>query len=294
MTCERIDPVTREATSASAIAAAAAGQAASENFPVALRVLPARYRQHLAALYGFARSTDDMGDEAPVSERLALLDELEADLHRLFQPGGPEPRLSVVRALAPAVAECGIPATPFLDLIQANRQDQAVSRYPEFGDLRAYCALSANPVGRVVLHIFRAASPDRVALSDLVCTALQLTEHWQDVAEDLRAGRIYLPQADLHRFGCREQDLAEATTPPRVRELMAFEVARARELLDQGAPIVGTLRGAARLAVAGYVAGGRAALAAIEASGYDVLAVTPRPRRRRLVAEVVRAYATGR
>lgn len=298
------------AASASAIVAEAAGKAASENFPVALRVLPARYRGRLAALYGFARSADDMGDEAPVAERLALLDELEADIHRLYRPGNGEsgsgapsggqpgsdggPRLPVVRALAPAVAECAIPAAPFLDLIDANRQDQAVTRYPAFDDLLAYCSLSANPVGRVVLHIFGAATPARVALSDLVCTALQLAEHWQDVAEDFRAGRIYLPGEDMDRFGCSEQDLAGDSAPPQLRDLIAFEVRRARELLDQGAPIVGTLRGAARLAVAGYVAGGRAALAAISASGYDVLAATPRPRRRRVVAELVRAYASGR
>ena len=292
------------APSAIAIAAEAASKAASENFPVALRVLPERYRRHLAALYGFARSADDMGDEAPAGERLALLDELEADIHRLYGWARPEeevpgsgaggPRLTVVRALAPAVADCAIPAAPFLDLIQANRQDQAVSRYPVFGDLLAYCTLSANPVGRVVLHIFGAATPARVALSDLVCTALQLAEHWQDVAEDLRAGRIYLPREDMDRFGCSEQDLADGSAPPQLRELLAFEVGRAREMLDQGAPIVGTLRGAARLAVAGYVAGGRAALAAIKASGYDVLAATPRPRPGRVAAELVRACATGR
>jgi squalene synthase HpnC len=336
--------------SASAIGAAAGGKASSENFPVALRVLPARYRTRLAALYGFARSADDMGDEAPAPERLALLDELEADIRRLYGPGDGErgsgepsagrsspagssgggpgpagssgggpgpagssggqpgparssggrsggegaPRLPVVRALAPAVGECAIPAAPFLDLIQANRQDQAVARYQTFDDLLAYCALSANPVGRVVLHIFGSATPARVALSDLVCTALQLAEHWQDVAEDFRAGRVYLPREDMDRFGCGEEDLAGDSAPPQVRDLLAFEVGRARELLDQGAPVVGTLRGAARLAVAGYVAGGRAALAAIAASGYDVLAGAPRPQRRRVVAELARAYATGR
>jgi squalene synthase HpnC len=290
------------ASTATSIAAEAASKAAGENFPVALRVLPKGYRGHLAALYGFARSADDMGDEAPAAERLALLDELEADVHRLYRSvraetqgsGTDGPRLSVVRALAPAVAERAIPPEPFLDLIQANRQDQAVTRYPVFEDLLAYCTLSANPVGRAVLHIFGAATPDRVALSDLVCTALQLAEHWQDVAEDLRAGRIYLPRADMERFGCSEADLARDTAPPQLRQLMGYEVRRATDMLDKGAPIVGTLRGAARLAVAGYVAGGRAALAAIKASGYDVLAATPRPRPRRVVAELVRAYATGR
>ena len=292
-------------TSATAIMAQAGAKASAENFPVALRFLPRRYRGHLAAVYGFARSVDDMGDQAAPQERLHLLDELEADLRRLYRMvpapaaagtagrDGP-PRLAVIRALAPTVVACAIPAQPFHDLIAANRQDQVVSRYPAYGDLLEYCRLSANPVGRIVLHIFGAATPAREALSDRVCTALQLAEHWQDVAEDLRAGRIYLPQEDLDRFGCSERDLAGHRAAPRMRALMAFEERRARELLDAGAPIVGTLRGAARAAVAGYVAGGRAALAAIAASGHDVLRATPRPGKPRLVAELVRAYATGR
>ena len=332
--------------SARLIAAEAGGKAAGENFPVALRFLPARYRHHLAAVYGFARSVDDMGDEAPPGERLALLTDLEADVRRLYRDsggrdaghqdgatggspaGGPAtassgacpaasgispaaasgiaarpaspadgdggPRLSVVRALAPAVAECAIPAQPFLDLIEANRQDQTVTRYQTFPDLVGYCRLSANPVGLIVLYVFRAVTPAREASSDLVCTALQIAEHLQDVAEDLRAGRIYLPREDLDAFGCTEDDLAAPTAGPRVRALIEFQVRRASSLLDEGAPIVGTLRGAARAAVAGYVAGGRAALAAIAASGYDPLSATPRPRKAKVAAELMRAYATGK
>jgi squalene synthase HpnC len=280
------------------IGAAAGDKAAGENFPVALRLLPARYRQHLQAVYGYARAVDDMGDEAPPGQRARLLDDLEADLGRLYRFQGSDPaeppRLGVVRALAPVVAECGVPRQPFLDLIQANRQDQIVSRYATFDDLVRYCELSANPVGRIVLYVFGAVSPDRLVLSDQVCTALQLAEHWQDVAEDYRAGRIYLPAEDLARFGVSEADLAVRTASPQFRELMAFEVRRARMLLDQGAPLIGNLRGAARVAVAGYVAGGRAALAAIRGAGYDVLRVTPKPRRGRLVREVLTAYAAGR
>jgi squalene synthase HpnC len=332
-------------TTATAISDQAGAKASAENFPVALRFLPRRYRGHLAAVYGFARSADDMGDEAAAGERLDLLDELEADLGRLYRmiswadvpdvpggagstggalgsvdggipsggdpgsrnaggssgghpgavdAGGSPPRLAMVRALAPAVVACAIPAQPFHDLIAANRQDQVVSRYPTYRDLLDYCRLSANPVGRIVLHIFGAATPEREALSDQVCTALQLAEHWQDVAEDLRAGRIYLPLEDMDRFGCTERDLAAPGAAPRVRALIAFEERRARELLDAGAPIVGMLRGAARAAVAGYVAGGRAALAAIAASGHDVLRATPRPGKARVAMELVRAYATGR
>jgi squalene synthase HpnC len=287
-----------------------AGQAAGENFPVALRLLPARRRQHLMAVYGFARTVDDIGDEAPPAQRPHLLDELEADLRRLYDRHGPkgagsgggsgsggdgeEPRSRVVRALAPTVADCAIPMQPFLDLILANRQDQVVSRYATFADLLGYCRLSANPVGRIVLHVFDSFTPGRADLSDSVCTALQLAEHWQDVAEDLRAGRIYVPAADMETYGCTEQDLAQASASPSVRALVAFETERAQTVLDAGAPLIGTLRGAARVAVAGYVAGGRAALAAITAADHDVLRVTPRPRRRRLAGELILGYARGR
>jgi squalene synthase HpnC len=292
-----------------------AGRAAGENFPVALRMLPASRRRYLMAVYSFARTADDVGDRAPPEQRLRLLDELEADLRRLYarrdradadgdgsragaeagpDGDGAEPYSRVVRALGPAVTDCGIPMQPFLDLIQANRQDQVVSRYQTFEDLVGYCRLSANPVGRIVLHVFGSFSPRRAERSDSICTGLQLAEHWQDVAEDLRAGRIYLPAQDMDRFGCTEEDLAQASAPPQVRALIAFETGRATALLDAGAPLIGTLRGTARVAVAGYVAGGRAALAAIAAADHDVLRATPRPRKPYLAAQLVRAYARGR
>jgi squalene synthase HpnC len=299
--------------SAEAIGSAAAAQASGENFPVALRLLPGRYRRRLEAVYGFARAVDDMGDEVPPAERAQLLDALEADLGRLYQfqdpalregpaedgpaeAGPPEagPELGVVRALATVVGECAIPQQVFADLIRANRQDQVVSRYPAFSDLVAYCRLSANPVGRIVLHVFGVDTPERRILSDRVCTALQLAEHWQDVAEDFRAGRIYLPAEDMERFGCAESDLAAPSAGPQLRALMAFEVERAGQLLDEGAPLVGNLHGSARVAVAGYVAGGRAALAAITEAGHDVLRATHKPRRGRLAREMLRAYAAGR
>jgi squalene synthase HpnC len=276
--------------------------ASGENFPVALRLLPARHRRHLTNLYFFARLTDDLGDEArdqrsqPPAEvgelRLRLLDELAADVDRIYTGGTPES--PVMQAMADTVKECGVPARPLLDLIQANRQDQQVTRYRTFAELEQYCELSANPVGQIVLYIFGVATPQRIALSDSICTALQLAEHWQDVAEDLGHGRIYLPGEDLERYGCTEADLAAPTAGLAVRQLMIFEVNRADKLLDEGAPLVGTLRGAARLAVAGYLAGGRAALAAIRAQGHDVLTGTPRPRKQRLAGELVKAYVRGR
>ena len=234
------------------------------------------------------------GDRRPseTALRLRLLDEMTADVHRIYE--GKTPAAPVMQQMAVTVTECKIPAQPLLDLIQANRQDQRVTRYGTYAELARYCELSANPVGQVVLYIFGAATPERIKLSDRICTALQLAEHWQDVAEDLANGRIYLPAEDLERFGVTEADLAEPSAGPAVRNLMRFETERAQRLLDQGAPLVGTLRGAARLAVAGYLAGGRAALAAIGKQRYDVLSATARPRKPRMAAELVKAYARGR
>ena len=309
-----------------AAADALALRATRENFPVALRFLPGRYRRHLMAVYGFARTADDIGDQAPAGDRLRLLDELQADLTRLYAQradggeggAGPlgssgsggrggksagtvghrdqaaQPRIDVIRALGPAVAECGIPMQPFIDLIRANQQDQVVSEYRTFDDLLGYCRLSANPVGRIVLYVFGSYSEPRAERSDAICTALQLAEHWQDVAEDLRAGRVYLPADDMERYGCSARDLAAESAGAPVRALIAFEVARAHALLDTGAPLIGSLRGAARAAVAGYVAGGRAALAAIAAADYDVLRGAPVARRRRVACQLALAYTRGR
>ncbi len=283
-----------EVTRAEEVVANASG----ENFPVALRVLPAVHRRHLTALYGFARLTDDLGDEARETGqadgdlRLRLLDELDADVDRIYQ--GATPRSPVMQKMAVTVAECHVPAQPLRDLIQANRQDQRVTRYQTFAELAQYCELSANPIGQIVLYIFGVATGERIALSDNICTALQLAEHWQDVAEDLANGRIYLPAEDLDRFNVTEADLAVPSAGPAVRDLMRFETDRAARLLDQGAPLVGTLRGAARVAVAGYLAGGRAALAAIRGQRYDVLIATARPRKPRMLVELVKAYARGK
>jgi squalene synthase HpnC len=278
----------------SGIAAAMAERSTGENFPVALRVLPARYRQHLMAVYGFARTIDDIGDRAPAGQRQDLMDELQTDLGRLYTGGAAQPQSSVIRALAPVVGQCAIPQQPFLDLIAANRQDQVITRYRTFRELKGYCVLSANPVGRIVLYVFGQFTPERAELSDRVCTALQLAEHWQDVGEDYRAGRIYVPGNDLDAYDCSEAELGAPRASAGLRSLMAFETQRARALLDSGAPLVGTLRGFARVAVAGYLAGGRAALAAIGQADHDVLGATPRPGKARTAAEMLRTYVTGR
>ncbi|WP_433464194.1 squalene synthase HpnC [Spirillospora sp. CA-128828] len=254
-----------------------------ENFPVATRLLPARHREHLLNVYGYARLVDDIGDEAPPGERADLLDLVERDLDRVYAGAGPE--LPVLRDLARTIVACRIPAEPFRRLIEANRRDQAVTRYGTFDDLVEYCTLSADPVGHIVLHVFGAATPGRLRLSDRVCTALQIVEHCQDVGEDYRNGRIYLPGDDLRRFGCAEDDLAAAVTPTRLRGVVALQAGRARRMLDEGSALTGGLRGFARVAVAGYVAGGLAALTALERGAYDVLAGPSRPGRVRLLAE---------
>lgn len=257
----------------------------AENFPVAMRALPERYRVHLGAVYDVVRTIDDLGDEAG-GDRPARLEEFARDLEGIWH--GREPREPVLRRLLPSVRACGLTPRPFQDLIGANRQDQRVTRYETFGDLQAYCRLSARPVGRLVLCVFGAASPQRALLSDRICDALQLVEHWQDVAEDRRAGRVYLPREDMRRFRVRESDLDAPVAGTALRQLIAFETGRAAGLLDSGAPLVGQLRGWARLAVAGYVAGGRAAIDALRRRDGEVLCGTPRARRTGVARHVSR------
>jgi squalene synthase HpnC len=247
-------------------------RAESENFTVASRALPRRVRSHLLALYGFARLVDELGDSAP-GDRLAALDWLEEDLDRAFHGHAEHPLLIRLQA---TLRQCALPRGPFVRLIEANRVDQRVSRYETWEALRGYCRLSADPVGELVLGVLGLATPERIGLSDSICTGLQLTEHCQDVAEDFAAGRIYLPAEDLLRFGCTAEELSLEHAGGPLRAVIAFEVARARRLLADGAPLSRQLRGRAGLAVASFLAGGRAALDAIERAGCDVLAGPPR------------------
>jgi phytoene/squalene synthetase len=204
-------------------------QAGSENFPVALWLLGAATRNHLLALYGFARLVDDVGDEVD-GDRLALLDEIERQLDHPEHP--------VMWKLDGTVIARRLPREPLLRLIEANRRDQVVTRYDTYEQLREYCQLSAAPVGELVLQIVGAATPERIALSDDVCAALQLIEHLQDVEEDASRGRVYIGPFDA--------------------------IGHAAELLDSGPPLVRDLSGRAKLAVAGFLAGGRIALAGLK------------------------------
>lgn len=268
---------------------AAARRARLENFPVASLLFPRALRPRIAAVYAVARLVDEAGDSAP-GDRTAVLDLLEAELRRL-----PDADVPVLQALAPLVRD-GLPVEPFLDLVAANRLDQRVSRYATRADLRAYCRLSAEPVGRLVLHLLDLVTAERVAWSDEVCAGLQVAEHLQDVGEDLAAGRVYLPAEDLDRHGVDAAVLervvvgtASAEERERVGSLLADDVAWARSLLDAGRPLVRTVPGRSRLAVAGFVAGGHAALDAVVAAGADAVHTTPRGSRAALVRHLAGA-----
>jgi squalene synthase HpnC len=261
-----------------------------ENFPVALGVLARPLRRHLLAFYGFARLADELGDSYP-GDRLAALDQLERDTVAALA-GRPAPDL--VAAAAGSVRQLEADAAPLFDLIEANRRDQLVSRYETFEELLGYCRLSANPVGRLVLAAFGRSAPREAEWSDAICTGLQLVEHLQDLGEDAAAGRIYLPGEDVRRFEVAEEELTGRVASSRLRALVCFEAARARRYLDAGLPLVGALRGGPKLAVAGFWAGGRAALDAVAAADFDVLAGPARPRPARLATLALSALRASR
>jgi squalene synthase HpnC len=265
-------------------------RAASENFPVAPRWLPRARRRDLMAIYGFARLVDELGDEAP-GDRMALLDALEADLDRAFAGAA---RIPLLAELSRTIRAHDLPREPFARLVEANRRDQRVTRCASWAELEDYCRLSANPVGELVLHLFGVATPERVALSDAICTALQLVEHCQDVGEDAGRGRIYLPADERARFGVAEADLRRAPAPARLRDLLAFQAARARALLGRGEPLLRRLPAVARIAVAGYAAGGHAALDALERAHFDATSRTATARRRDVARHTVRLLRRAR
>ncbi|HEV3169693.1 MAG TPA: squalene synthase HpnC [Actinocrinis sp.] len=263
-----------ETVSDTALAAIAA-QAQAENFPVALRFLPRGPREDLGAFYCFARYVDDLGDEYQ-GDRVAALTAVDEDIARLAS--GAALQLAPVRGLARLTEGGRVPTQPFTDLVAANLMDQHKPRYATFGELVDYCKLSANPVGQVVLYLAGQATEQNVADSDAVCTGLQIIEHIQDVAEDYRrADRIYMPQEDLASFGVAEDELTAPHADEDLKALLRWEAGRAAVLLGRGVPLVRRLRGWARPAVTGYVAGGRAALAALRRADFDVLAHTPTP-----------------
>ena len=275
-----------------------------ENFTVGSWLVPKDKLRHIYAVYAFCRTVDDLGDEATLegispsspevdtvsllaarlegstigfggedrAYRLALLALWQAELEACYQGTPTHP---VMVALRESIEAFDLPQEPFLKLIEANRMDQWNQRYPAYSDVVHYCEHSANPVGRLFLYLFGYRDDERQEMADATCTALQLTNFWQDVARDYRKGRIYLPLEDMERFGYSEEELARGVVTPEFRQLLAFEVERAMDLFRQGAPLASTLEGAARLDVALFTRGGVAILEAIRKQRYDVLTVRP-------------------
>lgn len=247
-----------------------------ENFPVASALLPRQVRRHMYVLYGFARGVDDAGDEFE-GDRLARLDWWEAHLMAAFGRGEAPPgdTPAAFRALGQSRSELDLPLDPFIKLIEANRRDQRVSRYATFDDLLDYCTCSADPVGRLVLAVFGYRDERLHPFSDAICTALQLTNFWQDVSRDLAMGRIYLPSEDMQRFSVSENDLGQDTATEGFRDMLRFEVERTREHFDRGRPLTGLVAGRFRIDLLLFSRGGESILDAIEAGGFDVLGKRP-------------------
>ena len=264
-------------------------RASHENFPVALRLLPRAVRGHLRAIYGYARLVDNLGDEYP-GDRLAALDWVESQLDGLFAG---TPRHDVFVQLEPTVARFGLDRKPFDQLQAANRLDQHKTCYADLDELMEYCKLSANPVGHLVLAVFEAATPERLAASDDVCSGLQVLEHLQDVGEDAARGRVYLPADDMERFGVEVEDLHAPVAGAGLRGLVAYEASRARTMLGSGRRLVTSLQGSGRLAVAGFVAGGLAGLDALEAADFEVLGRNRKAGSARVLGRLVDVYLAG-
>jgi phytoene synthase len=244
-----------------------------ENFPVASFLLPRALRGPVAAIYWFARSADDFADEGdlPATERLALLAGYQQELDAI-EAGQPTSHPIFLR-LRPVIAAYKLPVQLFRDLLDAFSQDVVKTRYADYTELMDYCRRSADPVGRLLLHLFREVGGPNLHQSDAICSALQLINHWQDVAIDIRKnedGRVYLPREDLVRFGVGIEQLRAGRCDEAFRALMKFQVERARELMLSGAPLGRALPGRIGLEIRVIVAGGLRILDKIEAVNYDV------------------------
>ena len=258
-----------------------------ENFSVATWFLPRRLRQHFCNVYAYCRISDDLGDETnDPAASLQLLDEWEQELGACYAG---HPRHPVFVALAETLRQFDIPQKPFADLLKAFRQDQTVIRYETFSDLLGYCENSANPVGRLVLYVCGYRDPERQALSDFTCTALQLANFWQDVTVDWQKGRMYLPLEDLQRCGVSEQEIAEAHNSPSFCQMMKFEVNRAREWFRQGLPLIKKVDSSLAADIELFSRGGQEILNAIERQGFGVLGRRPVISKRRKLSLVLRA-----
>jgi squalene synthase HpnC len=244
-----------------------------ENFTVATQILPKNLRPHFISIYAYCRQSDDLADELDdARESLRLLDWWQNQLELAYSGKATHP---ILIALAETIGQFDIPPEPFTDLLTAFRQDQTVTRYATFDDLLGYCRNSANPVGRLILYLGRCTDESRTALSDSICTALQLANFWQDVAEDFGRGRIYLPEEDRRRFGYDEKSFERHEMNEQFRQLLRFEVDRAEKYLRDGLPLVEKLPRELRLPVALFAAGGLAILDEIRRVQYDVWTARP-------------------
>jgi squalene synthase HpnC len=247
-----------------------------ENFHVATWFLPKALRPHFHAIYAYCRISDDLGDEVgSTAEALALLELWGEELDACYAGRARHP---VFVALAETIRECAIPKEPFADLLTAFRQDQTVTRYATMEDVLEYCRYSANPVGRLVLYACGEADHDqeeKFRLSDATCSALQLANFWQDVREDWARGRVYLPQKDMEFFHVSDTIIAEGIATPEFRALMHCEVNYARDLFEQGLPLIGMVNRELALDLDLFSRGGLEILRAIEQRDYDVLSARP-------------------
>jgi squalene synthase HpnC len=241
-----------------------------ENFPVASILLPAQLRQPVRVIYQFARTADDFADEGRLEpgERLARLENYRKELRRLQQNRPPQTPLFT--ALDAVIRTFELPLQPFFDLLDAFSQDVTHSRYANFAEVMDYCRRSANPVGRLMLHLYGAAYNENLSQSDSICSALQLINFWQDVAIDVRKNRIYLPQDDMARFGINESQIATPKPGERWSELMRFQTERARAMLQSGAPLATRLPGRIGLELRMIVQGGLRILEKLDAVDGDV------------------------
>ena len=260
-----------------------------ENFTVGSWLLPRRLRHDLAAVYAFARVADDIADEGADTGRLERLRAWEQKLLACArQPAAADDPVFV--ALGRTIAAHGLSVEPFRDLLEAFRRDAVgeTRRFATWADVLDYCRRSANPVGQLVLALFGHRDAARRERSDDICTALQLTNFWQDVTGDLDRGRVYLPEEDLERFSGSRDALAARRTNPAFRELLAFEIGRTRALFTRGLPLADMVGRRLRHEVRIFARGGLAILARIEAAGYDVFMRRPTLGRAELVRLVVR------
>jgi squalene synthase HpnC len=250
-----------------------------ENFPVASRLLPSSMRPHIAAVYAFARRADDFADEPGIEdeERLRLLEAWEARLHGDFSiriPGdlGGE---HIFAALENTVRSCGLPLSLFTDLLSAFRQDVTTTRYQTWPDLLDYCRRSANPVGRLVLRIAGYEDQALAAQSDAVCTALQLTNFWQDLAIDWRNGRLYVPLREVEKARAREADLDAGRITPEWETALGVVAARTRELFASGRPVCDAVGGRLRWELRLTWLGATSILDRLQAMRFDVFQHRP-------------------